>query len=292
MPEFAIVEAPSVLGLFPNGVEHLPESLLAAGLGQRLYARQAGRLVPPGYSPVRDPETGISNAGGIASYSLELADTVGRVIDEGSFPVVLGGDCSILLGNLLALRRRGRFGLLFIDGHADFYQPEAEPEGEAASMELALSTGRGPTALTDLEGRSPLVRDEDVVAIGRRDHADTEEYGSQRIEDSGIHVIDLPAMRAMGVGLATARALEQLSRTELSGFWIHLDADVLDDAIMPAVDYRMPGGLSWDELVMILRASVGSGRAVGINLTIFNPTLDADGSIARALTAALVAGLR
>lgn len=61
---------------------------------------------------------------------------------------------------------------------------------------------------------------------------------------------------------------------------------------MPAVDYRMARGLSWDELVMILRASMSSGRAIGINLTISNPKLDADGSIARALTEALVAGLR
>lgn len=51
----------------------------------------------------------------------------GEVLDAGDVPIVLGGDCSILLGNLLALRRRGRHGLLFIDGHADFYQPEAEP---------------------------------------------------------------------------------------------------------------------------------------------------------------------
>jgi CRP/FNR family transcriptional regulator, cyclic AMP receptor protein len=54
---------------------------------------------------------------------------------EKSFTIV-----EALLGNLLALRRRGRYGLLFLDGHADFYQPEAEPNSEAASMDLALAT--------------------------------------------------------------------------------------------------------------------------------------------------------
>lgn len=73
------------------------------------------------------------------------------MLDRGEFPVVL--DCSIMLGNLLALRRRGRFGLLFRDGHADPYQPEAEPNGEAASMDLALATGRGPAVVADLVGR-------------------------------------------------------------------------------------------------------------------------------------------
>jgi arginase len=141
---FAIIEAPSVLGLFPRGVEKLSDALLAAGLAECLQARRAGRVEPPPYNERRDPETLILNPRGIADYSAALADAVGRVADAGEFPIVLGGDCSIMLGCMLALKRRGRYGLLFLDGHADFYQPEAEPNGEAASMDLAFATGRGP----------------------------------------------------------------------------------------------------------------------------------------------------
>src|SRR4029453_4318926 len=135
------------------------------------------------------PEATLRNPRGSAAYSVALGDVVERVIDMGEFPVVLGGDCSILLGCLLALRRRGRFGLLFLDGHGDFYQPEAEPDGEAASMELALVTGRGPVFVTDLEGRCPLVRDEDLAVLGRRDAEIAEAHGCQRIEDTAITVI-------------------------------------------------------------------------------------------------------
>jgi arginase len=67
--------------------------------------------------------------------------------------------------------------------------------------------------------------------------------------------------------------------------------DVLDDAIMPAVDYRLPDGLGWDELTAVLRAAVASDRAVGLDVTIFNPTLDPDGQVASALVDSLVAGL-
>jgi arginase len=73
---------------------------------------------------------------------------------------------------------------------------------------------------------------------------------------------------------------------------VHLDADVLDDAVMPAVDYRMPGGLSLDELAKILQVAIASGRAIGLNITIFNPKLDNDGSIAAAFVDALTKGLR
>jgi arginase len=289
---FSIVEAPSVLGLFPKGVESLPDALLATGLAERLSARRAGRVEPPPYDPERDPETLLLNLHAIAAYSIALADAVGAVVDRGEFPVVLGGDCSILLGNLLALRRRGRYGLLFLDGHADFYQPEAEPNGEAASMDLALATGRGPAVVTNIEGRCPLVRDEDVVVFGRRDAADTEEHGSQRIEDTAILMTELAAMRVAGIEAAAKSAVERLSKSELDGVWIHLDADVLDDAVMPAVDYRMPEGLSWDELAAVLRAAISSGRATGINVTIFNPKLDRDGSIARAFIEVLARGLK
>lgn len=280
-----------MLGLSTAGVETLPRALLNAGLAQRLDARMAGRVDPPAYDDTRDADTLLLNPHGIARFAVDLADAIQPILDDGDTPVVLGGDCSILLGCALATRRRGRYGLLFLDGHADFYQPEAEPKGEAASMELALVTGRGPPLVTDLEGRRPFVRDEDVVALGRRDERDTLAYGSQRIEDSGIATWSLAAVREASLDAVLERAMQRLVRPELDGFWIHLDADALDDAIMPSVDYRLPDGLRWDEVETILRAAIGTGRVLGIDITIFNPILDADGSIARRLVDTIARGL-
>jgi len=284
---YAVIEAPSVLGLFPRGVERLPDALLDAGLADALDARRAGRVEPPPYESRRDPATGLLNPTGLRDYAHRLADTCGEVLDGGEVPIVLGGDCSILLGNLLALSRRGRHGLFFLDGHADFYQPEAEPNGEAASMDLALATGRGPNVVADLDGRGALVRDEDVVVLGRRDAEEAEAAGSQRIEDTAITVFDLPSVRERGAERAARDAVEHLGRPELDGFWVHLDCDVLDDTVMPAVDYRLPGGLSWDELETVLAAAIATGRAVGLELTIFNPALDTDGVLIRTLVARL-----
>ncbi len=291
MTDFAIVEAPSVLGLFPRGVEGLAGALLEAGLREGLGARRVGLVAPPAYDRRRDPESGLLNPESLRDYSTALADAVEPLLASGAFPVVLGGDCSILLGCMLATCRRGRAGLLFVDGHADFYQPEAEPAGEAASMDLALVTGRGPLIVTDLEGRRPLVCDADVVALARRDAEETEQHGSQRIEDTGIDVIDLGELRAAGVASAMRRALDRVAAPILDGFWIHLDADALDDAIMPAVDYRLPDGLKWEELVPILRAAMRSRRALGIDVTIFNPKLDPDRAIAKRFVRAICDGL-
>jgi arginase len=248
-------------------------------------------VVAPAYDPRRDPATGLLNPTGLREYAHRLADATGAVLDSGDVPIVLGGDCSILLGNLLALRRRGRHGLLFLDGHADFYQPAAEPNGEAASMDLALATGRGPSVVTDLDGQPPLIADEDVVHVGRRDAEEAEEAGSQRIEDTAITVLDLATVRERGAAVVARQALDRLVRPDLEGIWVHLDCDVLDDAVMPAVDYRLPGGLRWDELEAVLGAAVATGAVVGLEITIFNPALDPGGSIARSLVASLSTAL-
>ncbi|MCG7506834.1 arginase family protein [Mesorhizobium retamae] len=287
---YAILEAPSTLGLATDGVERLSDRLLELGFAERIHARRAGRLFVLPKDPTPDPETGILNAGAIAAWSPELADAVEAVLDAGEFPVVLGGDCTILLGSMLALRRRGRYGLFFIDGNADFFQPEAEPNGEGASMDLAFVAGYGPSLLTDIEGRGPLVRPEDAVAFAYRDHEDQEEYGGQPLPEE-LKVLDLPAVRAAGIEATAREAVDHLTRPELDGFFIHLDADCLDDAIMPAVDFRVPGGLSWDELGTALRIALASGKAVGIEITIYNPRLDEDGSAGRGLVDVLAAAL-
>jgi arginase len=289
---YAILEAPAIFGLRSSGVDQLPEALLRYGLAEGLLkARHAGRVEPGATrSGERDPLTNILNAPQIASYTTKLADAVQGLLENDEFPVVLGGDCSIVLGPALALRRRGRYGLLFIDGQADFFQPEAEPYGEAASMDLALVTGHGPAPLTEFEGHTPLVRDDDAVAFGFRDAEDQAEYGSQPLP-AELRAFDLPAIRQLGIAVAAQQAVAHLSRAELDGFWIHVDADCLDDAVMPAVDFRLPGGLTPDELGTVLGTALASGRAVGLEVTIYNPALDSDGQAGRLLAGLLASVL-
>ena len=293
MEQFTIIDAPSILGLRPTGVEHLPEALKAAGLMSELRAEYGGQVSPLSYSPERDKSTLLLNPDSIRTFSLQLAEAVALVLHKKRFPLVLGGDCSILIGNLLALRRLGKYGLFFIDGHADFYQPQASPTGEVADMDLAIVSGRGPDILTNIDGLKPLVRDQDIVVFGYRDAEQSTSYRSQDVRDTNMHVFDLPYVRKLGtITAASPQAVEILVNHELDGFWIHLDADVLDDLIMPAVDYRLGGGgLSFTELSELLKTLVVSGRAVGIDITIFNPRLDLDGSITRRFISSLVQGL-
>jgi arginase len=288
MPKYAILEAPSALGHVPEhlGVERAPEVLLRAGMADGLAARRAGRVAAEGYSPVRDPQTKIMNPQALSDYSSLLADAVAAVLDAGDFPVVLGGDCSILLGAMLALRRRGRYGLLYIDGDADFYQPEVSPlSGAASASDLAFATGRGPDIVCDIEGRRPLVRDDDVAVFACRDAADRERRGCQPLPP-GMLVVDRDRVRQLGPAAAAREAVAFLTREDgPEGFWIHLDADVFDETIMQAVDDPRPDGLAWDDVISALHAAIASNRALGLQVAIYNPDIDGDGSNGRGLAA-------
>lgn len=290
--QFSIIDAPSILGLKPTGVETLPEALKNAGLIRALQAEYAGRVDVPPYKSKRDKSTLILNPHSIKEFSLRLAEKVTDVRRNGKVPIVLGGDCSILIGCMLALRRSGKYGLFFIDGHTDFYPPEAEPNGEVASMELAIVSGRGPSILTDIDGLKPLVEDKDIIAFGYRDIEEQEEHPSQDIRETSINTFDLEQVHALGITAAAQQAIDKLQKNQLNGFWIHLDADVLNNSIMPAVDYPLPGdGLQWDELSDLLKVLMASGQAKGMTITIFNPKLDPDGSIASKFTQSIIGGL-
>jgi arginase len=155
-------------------------------------------------------------------------------------------------------------------------------------MDLALATGRGPDVLTNIEGQRPLVRDEDVVAFGYRDWEEQTASGSQPLPVA-LRALDLRRIRSRGVDAAARDAVAYLARSggPDAGFWLHVDADVLDDTIMPAVDYRLPGGLSWEELTTALRIGIESRRVVGLEVTIYNPMLDPDGTGARGLVSVI-----
>ncbi|MDW0229164.1 MAG: arginase family protein [Nitrososphaeraceae archaeon] len=291
--EYSVIDAPSILGLRPTGVELLPKALRAAGLLERLNAQYCGIVAPSSpYNHSRDEETKLLNAEVIKEYSLKLAETVKRQLHKNKFPIVIGGDCSILIGNLLALRRLGRYGLFFIDGHSDFYLPEESPTGEVADMDLAILSGHGPDILSNLDHLKPLVKEQDIVVFGYRDSAQSAQYGCQDIKKTTmINAVELVDVKKLGLKNTATLGIQTLLKNELSGFWIHLDADVLDDSIMPAVDYRLPDGITFPELSNLLKLLLLSKKAMGISVTIFNPTLDKDGSITRNFVSSIVEGL-
>jgi arginase len=299
MRRIAVLDAPSNLGLRPPtetsvpGCAKAPGALRDKGLLPKIGARDAGCLTPPRYDPGDwRPGDGVSHTPQIHSYTLRLAERITNIIDAGEFPLVLGGDCSIMLGSALAMRRLGedvggRIGLVFVDGHSDFRHPGNAPYvGAAAGEDLALVTGRGSPELAGIEGRRPSVRDHDVVVLGIREN---DEYRLD-VQAAGFSVRPAPVLRAEGASRTAQWAREQLA--DCAGYWLHIDVDVLDGAIMPAVDAPTHGGIAFAELELLIAGLVNTPHCLGMEVTIFDPDHDPQGSYAALVVETLVAGLK
>jgi arginase len=294
----AVLDAPSNLGLRPPTATSVPGCAKAPGalrdqdLLLRLGARDAGCVTPPRYDPGDwRPGDGVCHAESIAWYSRKLADRVADIVDAGEFPLVLGGDCSILLGSALAVRRMAErddlpYGLVYVDGHSDFRHPgNASYVGAAAGEGLALVTGRGQPDLTNMEGLRPYVRDEHLVLLGIRAQDD---YRLD-LQAAGLAFRAVPQLRGEGAGRTASWAREQLA--DCMGYWLHVDVDVLDPAVMPAVDAPDEGGIAFAELQLLIAGLVDTPDCLGMQVTVFDPDYDPEGDYARELVATLVAAL-
>lgn len=294
-----LIAAPSNLGLRPLRAGHVPgawrapRALLAAGLAEVLRADRVTELERPSYSVSDEPGTRIRNGNGIRKFSELLATAVEGALKRGGFPLVLGGDCSVLLGSLLGARRKGACGLVHVDGHSDFYHPgnydAGSRLGSAAGMDLALATGRGELLLSSWDGHA-LVEDEFVVQIGERDDVDPN-YAYADIRRTAIRRV--PVRQALGLGMKATvdRALAPVNG-EIRPFWLHVDLDVLDERVMPAVDSPGSPGLTFAQLTNIISLLRMSGRLIGMNVAIYDPDLDPGGVFGGGIVKCLRDGLR
>jgi arginase len=148
-------------------------------------------------------------------------------------------------------------------------------------------TGRGLPELADLDGLAPYVADRDVVALGEREH---ERRGADAYA-SEIEVVDLDALRSAGAASAGHDAAGRLAGQGVDGFWIHVDVDVLDSELMPAVDSPQPGGLEPGELAELLAVLSAHPLARGLEVTVYDPELDPDGACAERIVAVLADAL-
>ena len=270
-----ILHVQTNLGLRPTGVERLGSVLLELGIAEQLGADSVDRIVAPPFDEERDPALGARNVPAVAELALEQANRVGEILEAGRFPVVLGGDDSVLFGNLLALKRIGSTSLVLIDGHTDYWDlPDGT--GELSDSDLWIATGHGPDLIADLEGRGPLVQPEACVVYGHRDRADQIASGSQDVYREPMLVRSLAELHAAGIENAANHAAAFLAARQASGVWLHFDADCLSDKLMPAVDWRLEGGLEPDEAVALARPLVQRGLIAGIDITIYNPGLDGE----------------
>lgn len=255
-----------------SGVARAPTTLREVGLvdalRQHTDVHDYGDVTLRDPSPERDPVTHLIDHHGLIAMVTRVREAVTSILDNGHFPLVIGGDCPLLLGCLAAAKNLKRMGLLFVDGHEDAYLPVQSSTGEAADSELAFALGMADASWSpELAAVLPLVAPADVRILGARDAGLLRAEGVASLGDR-IPLVDgdhLPAEP----DVATAEAVSHLP----DPWWFHLDLDVLSTEALPAIDYPQPGGLGWNELSVVVTTAMDA-NPTGWDITIYNPDLD------------------
>jgi arginase len=284
---WSVIDAPLDSAGAGRGEERAPRALRAAGLPEVFGAADTGAAAPPLRDTARDPKTGVVAFADLRAASRTLREAVLAALRRGEQPLVIGGDCSLLVGTIAGVRDAvGRTGLWFVDGHADYFDGESSPTGEAADMDLAMLTGDGPPGLVDLGGKVPLVEPDDVVILGHRPaslHPDV----ALELERVPAEIARTSAEQIAAEGPAEVARRWESAIAARGPAWLHLDLDALDEASLPAVTYPQPRGLDWDGFEALAGGFLASEALVGLSVADFNPDLDEDGSQARRVVDAL-----
>lgn len=290
----ALISAPSNLGSRPPqpgavpGTAKAPEALREAGLHEDLLGRGTvdwGVVLPGRYVDDRDRVAGtVRNQGAIIYHARLLARRIVAAHTAGFAPLVLGGDCSVLVAAGMAAKVSVGGGLVHVDGHTDFRHPgNSDAYGSLAGEDLAAAIGYHLPELTDIDGLGPYFQAQATAHVGcRRDDEHVAEV-------AGLIGLTIPADQVILHGGVRAAARVIASPGLERGFWLQVDVDVLDPEHMPAVDSPDPGGLAPDELIALLSGL--APRAWGASVTVFDPDLDPDGAYAETVARIIAEGL-
>jgi arginase len=262
----------------PGAQASAPAALREAGLDAALGKRAISTpdIVASEPTPARGG-SGFLNEKALMQMISLLYSRVRSAISNERFPLIYGADCAVLLSVVPALADAlGQVGLVFIDGHEDATPMELSTTGEAANMEIALLTGlTGEQAPEPLRRRPPALRPEAIVMLGQRDDIYRRELNVTTIADR-VRLRSADDLRRDPAN-AGRRAAEHV-RAQASGWWLHIDLDVLDrrefSACGTASEISMPGGLTWSELSEITSSALQAGGCRGWSLAVYNPDLD------------------
>jgi arginase len=275
-----VLGVPMDLGSGRRGVDMGPSAIRIAGVAERL--RELGHKV------VDDGDLDIKNMEELkvedprARYLFEiarasnvLARKVGRIMERGHFPLVLGGDHSIAVGTVsgvaaFAARQGKKIGLLWIDAHGDINTPETSPSGNIHGMPLAAMLGQGAKELTGVGGEGPKLAPDHVALVGIRSLDAGEK---SRLKETGVQVHTMADIDRHGVHKIMEKAL---ARVTSGADYVHVsfDLDAVDPTVAPGVGTPVKGGLDYREAHLFMEVIADAGVMTSLEMVEVNPILD------------------
>lgn len=306
---FKVIEVPSELGAGTRGAS------LGVGAVKVALWNQGSKVLDGveriqvlaeneriwGHSPYRFSK----RIKGILNVTDDLRKKVQSTLNEGYFPLVIGGDHSIGAGSIAGVKAaypEKRVGVIWIDAHADLHTPFTTPSGNVHGMPLAAAIGlenreaqKNELSADEVElwqqfchlgGIRNKVDPRDFVFIALRD---TEVQEEDLIQKHGMKVIRVDEVNKNGVEAAVESSLRHLSECDI----IHLsfDVDSMDTSISIGTGTPVDNGLSLEQATTLVRQLMEHERVACFEIVEVNPTLDTENKMANSALAVLEAAV-
>ena len=229
---------------YQPGARFGPRALLTASLNVELLDEEMGW--DPSTVGIHTLEPLVPVASGPQAMVPAIADQIERILRAGKFPVTIGGDHSVTIGALRAFGSAWEgLWVLQLDAHADLRD---QYQGSPFSHACVMARARESFECVQVALRS--WSEEEAPLIERFRH--------QILTAASIH--ESPQ--------AVTRWLEGALGDPV---YVTIDVDCLDPSVMPATGTPEPGGLSWWDVLSILRWVGSHRRVVGLDLTELSP---------------------
>ena len=280
MRSFQLVGVPYTSMAEPDGIANAISVFRDLGLAERLAelgVADEGDMGLKEPSGVRGP-SGLLNEEALDHLVATTHELVHAIRDRGRIPLMIGGDCPVLLGGLASIGPGTGPGLVMVDGHEDAWPPSLSETGEASDSELGIALGLISDLPPTLDAWTPLVAGSRVALLGPRDAEEIADRGAMSVAGQVAFFLDDRGITDRGPARAAAEALEAVGEGEV---WLHIDLDALSSTEFPAADYLQPGGLGWSELEELAASVVAAPDLAGVSVAIYNPDRDPGHAVAR-----------
>jgi len=266
-----VVGVPMDLGADRRGVDMGPSAIRYAKLKESLerlgiVTNDHGNLVVP------VPESASSEIQNAKYFPIirdvcrDLANVVEKIVRDGSFPLVLGGDHSIAMGTLAGVHAaRGKApGIIWVDAHGDINTPVTSPSGNVHGMPVHFA----------LENQDMSTKR--MVFIGLRD---VDEGEKRLIKELGVKAFTMSDIDRLGMSRVIEEALAIAADGENS-LHVSFDMDGIDPSEAPGVGTAVKGGISYREAHTLMEAVAASNALGSLEITEINPILDRENQTA------------
>ena len=277
-----IIEMPLDFGGRRHGSDMGPSAIRLAGIKDKILSL-GHSVVPPG-PPIIIPAQEYADIGDnpkakylspIVTACESLASQVEESVRRGDFPLILGGDHSIVMGSLAGLgpycAEKGlRLGVLYVDAHGDFNTAESSPTGNIHGQCLAASAGYGLPELVNLYREGRKVSPEDICFVGTRD---LDRGERELMHKAGVCCFTVSDIDRLGFS-EVLKKVRLFFTTRCDIVHVSFDMDALDPSVAPGTGVPVPGGLSYREGLLLMEEMETLGLVRSMEIVEVNPILD------------------